>query len=103
MVIMTQERTLNNIKKTLSDLKPEMHERFGVSAVGLFGSWVRGEQRAESDIDVLVDFDRKVNLFEILELQWYLESAFGCKVDVAPRDSLREYIGRHILKEVQYV
>jgi uncharacterized protein len=100
---MTQERTLNNIKKTLSDLKPEMHKRFGVSIVGIFGSWVRGEQRAESDIDVLVDFDRKVNLFEILELQWYLEGAFGCKVDVAPRDSLRKYIGRHILKEVQYV
>jgi uncharacterized protein len=100
---MTNEMTLYNIKSNLYALKPELHKRFGVSEVGVFGSWVRGEQRAESDIDVLVDFDREVNLIEILELQWFLEEAFGRKVDVAPRDSLREYIGRSILKEVQYV
>lgn len=95
--------TLTNIKQTLLSLKPELHERFGVSEIGVFGSWVRGEQKESSDIDVLVDFDRQVGLFEIMELQEYLESIFDCKVDIAPRDSLRKYIGQHILAEVQYL
>jgi len=64
---------------------------------------VRGEQKETSDIDVLVDFDRMVGLFEIMELQDYLEETFKCEVDIAPRDSLRKYIGRHILAEVQYL
>ncbi|MEQ1747058.1 MAG: nucleotidyltransferase family protein [Saprospiraceae bacterium] len=95
--------TLTNIKSTLTALKPELHERFGVSEIGLFGSWVRGEQKTTSDIDVLVDFDRAVGLFEIMELQDYLEEMFECKVDIAPRDSLRKYISRQILSEVQYI
>ncbi|MFN0013022.1 MAG: nucleotidyltransferase family protein [Saprospiraceae bacterium] len=95
--------TLTDIKNTLTTLKPELHERFGVSEIGVFGSWVRGEQKDTSDIDVLVDFDRAVGLFEIMELQDYLEEMFKCKVDIAPRDSLRKYIGRQILSEVQYI
>ncbi len=93
--------TLTDIKNTLTALKPELHERFGVSEIGVFGSWVRGEQRADSDIDVLVDFDRRVSLFDILELQFFLEDIFQRKVDIAPKDSLRKYIGRYILAEVE--
>lgn len=95
--------TLTDIKNKLTALKPELHERFGVSEIGVFGSWVRGEQKETSDIDVLVDFDRFVGLFELMELQWFLEEIFGCKVDIAPRDSLRHYIGQHILAEVEYL
>jgi hypothetical protein len=95
--------TLTDIKNKLTALKPELHERFGVSEMGVFGSWVRGEQTENSDIDVLVDFDREISLFDILELQWYLEEMFERKVDVAPRDSLRKYIGQYILAEVEYL
>ncbi len=95
--------TLTDIKQTLTTLKPELHQRFGVSEIGVFGSWVRGEQKEASDIDVLVDFDRRVDLFDIMELQWFLEEVFGCKVDVAPRDSLRKYIGQQILSEVEFL
>ncbi len=95
--------TLADIKNKLITLKPELHERFGVSEIGVFGSWVRGEQKETSDIDVLVDFDRQISLFDILELQWFLEETFERKVDVAPRDSLRKYIGQYILAEVEYL
>lgn len=95
--------TLTDIKTTLTTLKPELHQRFGVSEIGVFGSFVRGEEKETSDIDVLVDFDRNVSLFDIMELQWFLEEVFNRKVDVAPRDSLRKYIGQHILEEVQYL
>ena len=93
--------TLTDIKNTLTALKPELHERFGVSEIGVFGSWVRGEQTAESDIDVLVDFDRRVSLFDILEIQFFLEDTFQRKVDIAPKSNLRKHIGRYILAEVQ--
>lgn len=95
--------TLADIINKLSALKPELHERFGVSEIGVFGSWVRGEEKDSSDIDVLVDFDKEITLFDILELQWFLEETFEKKVDVAPRDSLRKYIGQHILAEVEYL
>jgi hypothetical protein len=93
--------TLTDIKNKLTALKPELHERFGVSEIGVFGSWVRGEQKETSDIDVLVDFDRLVTLFEILELQWHLEETFGKKVDVAVKGELKKYIGQHIMQEVE--
>jgi predicted nucleotidyltransferase len=95
--------TLTDIKNKLTALKPELRQRFGVSEIGLFGSWVRGEQKETSDIDVLVDFDRFVGLFELMELQDYLEEVFGCNVDIAPKDSLRKHIGKYILAEVEYL
>jgi len=95
--------TLTDIKNTLSALKPELHARFGVSEIGVFGSWVRGEQKETSDIDVLVDFDRSVDLFDLMELQEFLEGIFELKIDVALRRSLKKYIGKQILAEVQYL
>jgi predicted nucleotidyltransferase len=95
--------TLSDIKNKLTALKPELHERFGVSEIGVFGSWVRGEQKETSDIDVLVDFDRRVSLFDIMELQWFLEEAFQKKVDIAPKDGLRKHIGRYIMAEVEFL
>lgn len=95
--------TITDIKNKLSSLKSLLHERFGVSEIGVFGSWVRGEETEDSDIDVLVDFDREIGLFEIMELEEYLENTFGRKVDVALRRSLRKYIGQHILAEVEYL
>ncbi len=95
--------TLTDIKNTLTALKPELHERFGVSEIGVFGSWVRGEQKETSDIDVLVDFDRAVDLFDLMELQEFLEEVFGLKIDIALRRSLKKYIGKQILAEVQYL
>jgi predicted nucleotidyltransferase len=95
--------TLTDIKNKLTALKPELHERFGVSEIGVFGSWVRGEQKETSDIDVLVDFDRMATLFDLMELQEFLEETFGRKVDIAPKDSLRKHIGKYILAEVEYL
>lgn len=95
--------TLTDIKQTLTTLKPTLHERFGISEIGVFGSWVRGEQKNTSDIDVLVDFDRPIDLFGLMELQEFLEEIFKMKVDIALKRSLRKYIGSYILKEVQYL
>lgn len=95
--------TLTDIKNKLTALKPELHERFGVSEIGVFGSWVRGEQKETSDIDVLVDFDKPVDLFDLMELQEFLEEVFDRKIDIALKRSLKKYIGQYILAEVQYL
>ena len=95
--------TLADIKNKLIPLKPELHERFGVSEIGVFGSWVRGEQKDTSDIDVLVDFDKPIDLFDLMELQEFLEEVFDRKIDVTMRRSLKKYIGQYILAEVQYL
>lgn len=95
--------TLTDIKQTLTTLKPKLHERFGVSEIGVFGSFVRGEEKETSDIDVLVDFDRPIDLFGLMEMQEFLEEIFKKKVDIALRRSLRKHIGVYILNEVQYL
>jgi len=95
--------TLTDIKNKLTALKPELHERFGVSEVGVFGSWVRGEEKKTSDIDMLVSFDRRVDLFDLMELEEFLQEVFKCKIDLALKRNLKPLIGKHILAEVEYL
>ncbi|MBL7780551.1 MAG: nucleotidyltransferase family protein [Saprospiraceae bacterium] len=95
--------TFSDIKNKLTFLKSELHERFGVSEIGVFGSWVRGEQSETSDIDILVDFDKPVDLFDLMELQAFLEGVFNKGIDLTLRRSLKKYIGQYILAEVQYL
>lgn len=95
--------TFAEVKNILATVKPALHKRFGVSEIGVFGSWVRGEQSQSSDIDVLVEFDKPLDLFDLMELQEFLEEVLGRKIDLALRRSLKKYIGQHILAEVQYV
>ncbi|MFN0214492.1 MAG: nucleotidyltransferase family protein [Saprospiraceae bacterium] len=95
--------TLTDIKNKLTTLKPELHKRFGVSEIGVFGSWVRGEEKKTSDIDMLVSFDRRVDLFDLMELEEFLQEVFQCKIDLALKRSLKPLIGKHILAEVEYL
>jgi len=86
--------------KTLAGLKAELREQYGVKRVGLFGSIVRGEQTPESDIDVLVEFERPIGFFKFLELEEYLAERLGQKVDLVSAKALKPRIGAHILAEV---
>ncbi|MBI5896306.1 MAG: nucleotidyltransferase family protein [Desulfobacterales bacterium] len=83
--------------------KPELAERYGVKQVGLFGSFIRGQENPSSDIDILVSFSRDIDLFEFIDLRDYLESKLRAKVDLVMASALKPAIGRRILKEVQYV
>ena len=96
--------TLSEIKQQLTNLKPELHDdRVGVSEIGIFGSYVRGEQRRGSDLDFLVSFDRSITLFGLYDLQEYLQKKFRKRVDIVVKSGLKEHIGQQILAEVQYV
>jgi predicted nucleotidyltransferase/uncharacterized protein (DUF433 family) len=77
---------------------------FGVRQVALFGSFVRGEQRSGSDVDLLVDFEAgRKNLDNFMGLVFFLEELLGRKVQVVTPDGLSPYVGPHILKEAQDV
>ena len=91
------------IIKIIRNKKPEMESRYGVQRLGLFGSYVRGSQRKKSDIDILVTFNRDINLFDFLDLRKYLESQLQAKVDLVMETALKPAIGKRILSEVEYV
>ena len=96
-------KTLDEIREILKDNKDALKEQFGVSQLGLFGSYLRGEQNPESDLDILVDFDEPVGLFELMDLNDQLEKLIGMKVDLVTRGALKPYIGKRILSEVSYL
>lgn len=76
---------------------------FGVSQLGLFGSFVRNEATAASDVDLLVDFEPGMKTFRNLTELWdFLEGLLGRRVDLLTRASLSPYIGKDILQEVRY-
>lgn len=96
-------KTLENLQALLREELPYLREHYHVDRIGIFGSYVRGEQTAESDLDVLVAYSETPTLFEIARLQHYLEDLLGVKVDVALQEGLKQYIAPYILREVQYV
>ena len=68
----------------------ELHERFGVKSLRLFGSVARDEASEQSDVDVVVDFDMTPSLFGFLRLKGYLRDLLGTKVDLVTETGLRE-------------
>jgi len=76
----------------------------GVVSIGLFGSFVRGDQNPESDIDLLVEFTPSKHTFDnFMDLSFLLEDLLGHKVEIITPEALSPYIGPHILKEVERV
>ncbi len=91
------------IIKIIRNKKPDMESRYGVQRLGLFGSYLREKQRKKSDIDILVTFNRDIDLFDFLDLREYLESQLSIKVDLVMESALKPAIGKRILSEVEYV
>ncbi len=96
---MSRTPTLEEIRKRLRDLAPLLAERYHVESIALFGSYVRGEQRPDSDLDVLVTFRRTPSLLQFLALEHYLSDTLGVKVDLVMRSGLKPRIGARILRE----
>jgi predicted nucleotidyltransferase len=91
------------IIKIIGDSKSEMESHYGVQRLGLFGSYVREKQNKRSDIDILVTFNRDIDLFDFLDLREYLEGRLQAKVDLVMESALKPAIGKRILSEVEYV
>lgn len=95
----TKRRVVSLVQGRRDDLRA-----LGVARIGLFGSFVRNQQTAHSDVDVLVSFEPGHKTFRnFIELSFLLEDLFGRPVEVVTPESLSPYVGPHILKEVEYV
>jgi len=96
-------KSKTEIIKTIEALKDELKRKYKVKEIGLFGSVVRSEQNYTSDIDILVSFDGNIDLFDFVGLGLFLEEKLGQKIDIVPKDALREELKEIILKEVSYL
>jgi predicted nucleotidyltransferase len=95
-------KDLSTIKKVLSEIKPELERRFHVSAIGVFGSYARGDQKPDSDIDIIVDFNRSVGV-EFIDLADYIEGKLQSPVDLVSRKGIKHGYLELIEKDVAYV
>ena len=94
------KKTLNEIKEIIKEHKGELKEKYGVKEIGIFGSYVRGEANQDSDVDILVEFEKPIGFFKFLELEEYLSNLIGIKVDPVSKKALKPHIGKYILEEV---
>jgi predicted nucleotidyltransferase len=94
---------LREIQHRLRTSLPELRNQYHISSLGLFGSYVRGEQQRQSDLDILVDFEITPTLLQLAMLQQKLSAITGVKVDLALRRNLKPAIGPYILAEVIYL
>lgn len=96
-------RDKSDVLNRLANASAKIRE-LGVQRLALFGSFVRGEQRSGSDVDLLVDFQEgRKNLDNFMGLRFLLEEVLGRKVQLVTRDSLSPYVGPHILNEAEHV
>lgn len=89
------------IKATLRQHLPELCDEYGVESFALFGSYVRGEQRPGSDIDILVTFDDPPGLIGFAELERTLSDLLGQSVDLVTENALKPRIGEHVRQEAE--
>ena len=94
------QRKLRRYIDILRQELPKLRTRFHVHYLGLFGSYVQGTPRRDSDLDVLVEFAEEPGLFEFIELEDHLSSLLGVKVDLVMKDTLKPRLGQRILNEV---
>ena len=85
--------------RILQEHMPELKREYGVASLALFGSYVRGEEREDSDLDVLVDFRVTPSLLDLASLQRNLSDYLETPIDLVPKTGLRKAIGARILRE----
>ncbi|RAP36141.1 nucleotidyltransferase [Candidatus Marinamargulisbacteria bacterium SCGC AAA071-K20] len=96
------QENVEPILNILSEMMPQIKEEFFVSYLGLFGSYARNEQTLNSDVDLLVDFNKPVG-FEFFNLKSYLEEKLQKNVDLVTRNALKERLRETILNEVKKI
>lgn len=94
--------TSSNIEHILRNLKPMLSEKYEVERIGYFGSYARGEQTKDSDIDILVEFRRPLG-WAFFDLQELLEQKLQQKVDLVSIKALKEQLRDEILRQTRYI
>lgn len=96
-------KTLDEVKEILTKHKAEVQEKYGVKEIGIFGSFVRGEQKRLSDIDILVEYSELPDIFLLIDLEDYLRKILHKKVDLIRKETIRPELKEIISKEAVYI
>lgn len=99
----TAARSIESIRRRLKKNIGLIEKEYAVKSIGLFGSYLRGEQSRKSDLDILVEFNKPIGLFKFLELEEYLSNLLEIKVDLVSKKALKPRIGKRILEEVVFL
>ena len=94
--------TKNDILNKLIDLKPVLRNEYSVKQIGLFGSFSNDSNTEDSDIDLLVEFEKPIG-WKYFTLEIYLENIFGRKIDLVTKNALKEQLKENILNQVKYI
>ena len=95
--------TIDELLPRLRECLPDLAARYQIASLGTFGSYVRGEQQPDSDLDLLVEFHEPPSLFEFVRLENEISALLGVRVDLVMKSALKPGIGRRILRETQPV
>ena len=89
--------TFKEIKEIVLKNKKELKEKYGLREIGVFGSYLKGDQHEN------VEVERPMGFVKFIKLENHLSQLLGIKVDLVTKKALKPYIGKQILQEVQYV
>ncbi len=95
---------VDRIERKMEEKKVYIKRVFHVREIGVFGSFIRGEQTESRDIDVLVDFERgHKDFFNYMKLRYYLEELLQRKIDLVIKNAVKPRLRKRIFSEVEYV
>jgi uncharacterized protein len=96
-------KNINEINKIINSHKQDLIKNYNVDRIGIFGSYIRGEAKAGSDIDILVKLKSSISLLKLVGLKNYLTELLGIKADVIPENAIRTELRERILGEVLFI
>lgn len=94
--------TPEDIEAKIRAVKPYLRDEYGIEQIGYFGSFATGDYRDESDLDVIVAFNKKIG-WKLFDLKDYLESVVGRKIDLVTERSLKKQWKQAVLQQVKYI
>jgi len=95
--------SLDEIKQSLTAQKSILQNKYKINRLGIFGSYVRGEQKSESDLDILIDYEEAPSLITLIEIENQLSELLGMKVDLVTHKGIKPQLRSYILEEVVYL
>ena len=96
-------KDIEELKKILQEHKYELESKYGVTEIGVFGSYSKKQETKTSDLDILIDFQKAVDLLTFVHIKNYLSDLLKINVDLVMKKALKPKIGERILKEVLYI
>ena len=95
---MTRRTVISRIRKHRAQLT-----RLGVKSLSIFGSVARGEERPDSDVDILVEFEGRATFDRYMDTKFYLEELLGCKVDLVTPKAIKPRMKPYIMRDLIHV